>query len=92
MGQTPVYFSMNPRKTLDRKEKKTIHVQSSTDDTERATVAVIITASGDKLPLLVIFKGTKSGCIAKKEFHTHHKGPIYLSQENAWMDCNVMLR
>ncbi len=92
MDQTPVYFSMHPRKTLDSKGKKTIHVWSSTDDTKRATVAVTITASGDNLPLLVIFKGTKSGCIAKKELLTYHEGPIYVCQEHAWMDCNVMLR
>jgi len=57
---------MHPRKTLHRKGNKTIHIQSSTDDTKRATVAVSITVSGKKLPLMVVFKGTKSGCIAKR--------------------------
>ncbi len=54
MDQTPVCFSMHPRKTVDSKGKKIIHVWSSTDDTKRATVVLSIIVSGDKLPLLVM--------------------------------------
>ncbi len=50
---------MHPRETFDSKGKRTINVWSSTDDTKRATVAVTITASGDKLPLIVIFMEPK---------------------------------
>ncbi len=92
IDQTPVYFSMHPRKTLARKGNITIHVWSSTDDTKRATDAVTITASWNKLPLMMIFKGTECGCIAKRRIAHNHKGPIHVCQENAWMDCNAMLR
>ncbi len=92
IDQTPVYFSMHPRKTLARKGNKTIHVWSSTDDTKRATDAVTITASWNKLPLMMIFKGTECGCIAKRRIAHNHKGPIHVCQENAWMDCNAMPR
>ncbi len=71
--------------------KKTINVWGSTDDTKRCTVAVTITASGHKLPLLVVCKGKTTGKIAKKELHKYEKGPVYVSQDNAWMDRDVML-
>ncbi len=64
MDHTPVYFLMHPKNTLDIKEKKTMHVWSSTDDTKGATVAVTITELGDKLPFTGIFKGTENGCNA----------------------------
>ena len=65
MDQTPVYFSMHPNKTIELC-KKTITLHSSIDDTRRCTVAVTITASGLKLPLLVVFKRKMSAKIAKK--------------------------
>jgi len=49
-------------------------------------VAVTLTAPGNKLPLLVIFKGTQTGEIANKKLKTHKKGPVYVCQNNAWMD------
>ena len=63
MDQTPVYFSMCP--------KKTVHIRSSTSDTKRATVAVTIAADGTVLPAVVIFKGKPNGRIKKTEFATY---------------------
>jgi hypothetical protein len=42
MDQTPVYFLMSTKKTLELVGKKTIHVRTSMNDTRRATVAVTI--------------------------------------------------
>ncbi len=81
MDQTPSYFLMHPKKMLDSKGKKSMHVLSSTDD-----------ASGDKLSLFVIFNQIENGCITKMELHIYQEGPIYVCQENDWMDCIVMLR
>lgn len=92
MDQTPVYFSMNEKSTLDLVGNKTIHVRKSTSDTKRATVAVTITASGKILPAVVIFKGQPKGRIATEEFPTYPNAHFYACQKNAWMDERVMLQ
>ena len=91
MDQTPVYFSMEPSKTLELIGRKTVHVRKSTNDTKRATVAVSITASGIILPSVVVFKGAKNGRIAQNEFGLYPPGHFYACQKNAWMDERVML-
>ena len=91
MDQTPVYFSMNPKKTLDVIGVKTVHIRSSTNDTKRATVAVTIAADGTVLPAMVIFKGKPGGRIVEKEFPTYPLNNQYACQEAAWMDEAVML-
>ena len=68
MDQTPVFFSMSSKRTLELIGKKTIHIRTSTNDTKRVTVAVTITADGTLLPSFLIFKGKPDGRIAKKEF------------------------
>ncbi len=72
--------------------QKTINLQTFTDNTRRYTVAVTLTASGHNLPLLVIFKGKRTGKIATKELKRYEEGPVNVCQDNAWMDCEVVLR
>ncbi len=67
MDQTPVFFSMENKTTLDLAELKTIHMQSSTSDTKRSTVAVTVSASGHQHPLTVILKGEPGGRIERHE-------------------------
>jgi hypothetical protein len=55
MDQSPVYFSMNAKRTLELIGKKTIHIRTSTYDTKRATVAVTIMGDGTVLPSVVVF-------------------------------------
>jgi hypothetical protein len=80
MDQTPVYFSMGPKKTLAKKGEKTVHVRTSTSDTKRATVAVTICADGTVLPSVVIFKGQPGGRIEKTEFATYPPNHQYHCQ------------
>ncbi len=68
MDQTPIYFLMNAKRTLELIGKKTSQFRTSTNDTKRATVAVTISGDGTVLPSVVVFKGKANGCIAKKEF------------------------
>jgi len=68
MDQTPVFFSMSSKRTLEVIGKKTIHIRTSTNDTKRVTVAVTITADGTLLPSFLVFKGKPGGRIATKEF------------------------
>ena len=91
MDQTPVYFSMNSKKTLDLIGKKTIHIRTSTNDTKRVTVAVTIAADGTVLPSYLVFKGKPGGRIETKEFGTYPNGHFYKCQEAAWMDEEVMI-
>ncbi len=91
MDQTPVYFTMNQKTTLNTVGARTVHVRTSTNDTKRATVAVTITASGHLLPALTVFKGKPGGRIAKTEFATYPAGHFYACQKNAWMDEQVMM-
>jgi hypothetical protein len=91
MDQTPVYFLMNAKRTLELIGKKTIHIRTSTNDTKRATVAVTIAGDGTVLPSVVVFKGKANGRIAKKEFATFPTSHHYHCQDAAWMDETVML-
>lgn len=57
MDQTPVFFSMHPTKSVDTIGTKTINIRIAKNASQRATVAVSITASGKQLKSLIIFKG-----------------------------------
>jgi hypothetical protein len=83
MDQTPVYFGMNAKRTLELVGTKTIHIRTSTYNTKRATVAVTITADGTVLPSMVVFKGKPNGRIAKTEFAAYSALHRYRCQENA---------
>lgn len=90
MDQTPVFFSMHPRTTLNRIGDRTVNIRASSSSTLRITVAFTITAAGTKLKPMVIFKGKTSGRIAR-EFGRYVQGPVYACQDNAWMDEKMML-
>jgi hypothetical protein len=91
MDQTPVYFLMSAKRTLEVVEKKTIHTRTLTNNTRRATVAVTIAGDGMVLPSMIIFKGKHNGCIARSEFTTYTAGHHYCCQEAARMDEWLML-
>ncbi len=56
------------------------------DDTKRATVTVTIVADGTLLPLVIIFKGTPNGRIARMEFAAYPTINHYCCRENDWFD------
>ena len=91
MDQTPLYFSYHQSKTLALRGTKTIHVRKTTDDTRRATAALTITASGESLPPMIIFKGSPKGRIVKTELATLDPTCFYRCQRAAWMDEDCML-
>ena len=92
MDQTPVYFSMHSKKTIEKIGLRTINVLTSTNDTRCVTVAATIMASGDQLTPFVIFKESPSGRIAREQVPTYDHTAIYDLKKNAWMDEQVMLR
>jgi hypothetical protein len=91
MDQTPVYFLMSTKRTLEVVGKRTIHIRTSMNDTRWATVAVTVAGDGMVLPSMIIFKGKHNGRIARSEFTTYPAGHHYRCQEAAWMDERVML-
>jgi hypothetical protein len=92
MDQTPVYFLMNSKCTLELIGKKTIHICTSTNDTKRDTVVVTIVGDGTVLPSVVVFKGKTNGRIAKKVQNVPNIPSLhYHCQDAVWMDETVML-
>ena len=65
MDQTPIPFTFNSKRTLEMVGKKMVHIQKSTNDTKRATLALTVTASGKMIQPMLIFKGTANGQIVK---------------------------
>ena len=57
MDQTPVYHSMDSSRTIERVGARTVNVRVATNDSMRVTVAVTVTASGQKVKSMVVFKG-----------------------------------
>jgi hypothetical protein len=93
MDQTPVYFSMNTKRMLEVVGKKTIHICTLTNNTKCVTVVVIITTDGTLLPLMLVFKGTLNGRIARTEFPSGNylATHFYKCQDAAWMDKEMMI-
>ena len=61
MDQTPILYTFPSNRTLEKKGSKTIHVQTSTTDTKRATLAATVMGSGKLLTPFLIFKGKADG-------------------------------
>jgi DDE superfamily endonuclease len=89
MDQTPVFFSMTPKTTLDEHGTRSVNVRASTGSTMRITVTVGVTAAGSTLPLMIVYKGKPNGRIVH-DFTDATKGyPAvcsYVCQDSAWMD------
>ena len=93
MDQTPVYFSMNAKRTLELIEKKTITIYTLMDDTKQITLAATICADGTVLLLMLVYKRQPNGRIVRFEFPSGVYLPnhFYHCQPAAWMDETVMI-
>jgi hypothetical protein len=63
MDQTPLYYSYHSSKTYEKHGTKTIHVRKMSNGIKRATGVFTITAAGDFLTPMIIFKGKPGGMI-----------------------------
>jgi hypothetical protein len=90
MDQTPLFFSYESSTTLEKRGTNTIFVLKSSNATKRATAALTVTAAGDFLTPMVIFKGKPDGMIAQRELPTFDPTSIYACQDAAWMDEKAM--
>ena len=62
MDQTPVFYSMHDEYTLEKKGVRTVNVRTAKNESSRITVAVTISANGDILTPMIIFKGKRFLC------------------------------
>ena len=90
MDQTPLFFSYESSTTLKKRGTKTIFVRKSSNSTKRAMAALTVTAAGDFLTPMVIFKGKPDGKIVQRELPTFDPTSIYACQDAAWMDKRAM--
>ena len=70
MDQTLLWFLYHCSKTLTKRGTKTIHVRKTSSDTKRATAALTVSAAGEWLKPMIIFKEQPRGRIAWNELKT----------------------
>jgi len=89
--QTPLHFSYHSSSTIEKRGKKTVNMRKSSCQTKRATQALTVTAAGDFLTPIIIFKGKPDGQIARRELPKLNPMSIYKCQDAVWMDERCML-
>lgn len=88
MDETPVFFDIVPNKTVEQTGNKSVIIRSSGSDKKHVTVMLAVSATGDVLPTIVIFKGKRP---LRDIQVPNPKDVIVLVQEKAWVDERVML-
>ena len=86
MDQTPVYFDLQPAKTINKCGEKSVLVRTTGSEKRQFTVIFTVTPSGVMLPPMVIFKGKRD---LKFDISS---GWIVTVQEKVWMDETLMLK
>jgi hypothetical protein len=92
MDQTPVYFTMGSKSTLEFVGARSVPLIGTPNvgSTSRATVFLTVTASGKFLRNLIVFKGTENGRVSR-EFTDYDPRALYQAQLKAWCDKRVMV-
>ncbi len=91
MDQTPMWYTMTLKGTIERQGAHTVNIRTATGDRRHVAVAITITVSGHQLPSMIILKRKPNGRIAKKEVQTLPAGLFYKLNDKAWFDEQVML-
>ena len=86
MDKTLMFFDLLLGKTVDFKGTKSIHIRTTISEKRHLTVVLAVSAAGDVLPPMIIFKGKRALNIQTPP------GWIVCVQEKAWMDKERMLR
>jgi hypothetical protein len=91
MDQTNCQFGNSPKSTINQRGARTINMRTGTDDSIRCTDALAVSASGEMLTPMVIYKGARHGRIATRELRDHPQEMKYAMQLKAWFDETTML-
>lgn len=86
MDETPMYFDLVHGKTINQKGEKSVLIRTTGAEKRHLTVVLAVSADGDVLPPMIIFKGKRA-----LKFPVP-KGWIVTVQEKGWMDETLMLR
>lgn len=89
MDETNLYFENRPNRTLHNKGDKHIGIKT-TGNSNRCTILLAVSLAGDKLPPLVIFKGTDNGRIKREVAQLNNLNIKHVVQENGWIDHNIL--
>lgn len=85
IDETAVFFEDPRRDTVDVTGARHVVLRSTGFASMRITVALTVTATGKKMPPLLIWKG------GKQSIQKH--GSVYVAyQERAWMNSNLLLQ
>ncbi|KAE9243127.1 hypothetical protein PF002_g8403 [Phytophthora fragariae] len=86
--ETAVYYDDTPTRIIsERGAKKGVKIKGRVRS-ERASVLLIVSATGQKLRPLIIFKG-QSGVRVEEEVQGHSDRVMATVQTNTWMDSRV---
>ena len=94
MDETPIYFEMVSNKTIEKIGEKTVTIVTHGSERTRISLLLCISASGEKLPPLLVFKGKSDGNKIKKLKENEYvkKKKIFVEcQENSWADNNIFM-
>ena len=94
VDESPIYLEMPPKKTIEIKGSKNVDIYTFGKEKYRITSVLSITASGSKLPSLLIFKGKAGKYLEKKlnKLEEAKNKEIFIScQENSWCTYQLFL-
>lgn len=80
MDETPLYFDMVPRYTIEKKGAKEVRVKTTGAGKRRVTIVLACLASGKTLPPMIIFKG-KSIILYNNSYNINTSHWSLISQE-----------
>ncbi len=70
--------------------EQTVNGHTTSLSTLQVTVSVTVTASGELLKPMIVFKGQPGARIETRELPTYPIENFYAHQDQAWMDKRVM--
>ena len=94
MDETPLSLNMPPNYTIAHKGKKTVIIRTQSQEKCRVSLILGIIADGNKLPPLIIFKGSNKTKIPKELYNNKNikEGKVFIAfNENAWCTRDIMM-
>ena len=92
MDETPIWFEMIGKKTVEKIGNKTVNIKTFGSERNRISLLLAISANGSKLKPLIVFKGkynsTKQNKL-NKNIHVANKDLFVVCQENSWVTKEI---
>lgn len=92
VDETPIYLEFFTDKTYNKKGAKEVIIKTNGNEKKHVTVILAVSASGKKLPSVLIFKG-KSNKNNEKRYNrlnvVKNKRILIFFQENGWINDSI---